>query len=85
MESCYPLAFGVPASIMILALIVFMSGKALYKINQPEGNMLVKVSKCITVSQLNYMLISSQILVETITKTNERNYNLYFLITACHA
>ncbi|CAL8070263.1 unnamed protein product [Orchesella dallaii] len=47
MESCYPLAFGVPASIMLLAIVVFLSGRSLYVITQPSGNMLVKVVKCI--------------------------------------
>ncbi|XP_047115520.1 solute carrier family 15 member 1 isoform X1 [Schistocerca piceifrons] len=46
--SCYPLAFGVPAALMIVSIIVFLVGKSLYVIKKPEGNVVLKVSKCIT-------------------------------------
>ncbi|XP_054707917.1 solute carrier family 15 member 1-like [Uloborus diversus] len=46
-ETCYPLAFGVPAAIMVVALILFICGKPLYTMHPPEGNIVVKVSKCI--------------------------------------
>uniref|UniRef100_A0A671QQC0 Solute carrier family 15 member 2 n=1 Tax=Sinocyclocheilus anshuiensis TaxID=1608454 RepID=A0A671QQC0_9TELE len=44
---CYALAFGVPAALMIVALVVFISGSGLYKKCPPEGNVLVRVCKCI--------------------------------------
>ncbi|XP_059503511.1 solute carrier family 15 member 2 isoform X2 [Stegostoma tigrinum] len=44
---CYALAFGVPAALMVIALVVFVSGSVLYKKLPPQGNMLVKVCSCI--------------------------------------
>ncbi|KAJ8352860.1 hypothetical protein SKAU_G00243360 [Synaphobranchus kaupii] len=44
---CYALAFGVPAVLMIIALIVFIAGSRLYKKSPPEGNILLEVCKCI--------------------------------------
>ncbi|XP_053185159.1 solute carrier family 15 member 2 [Scomber japonicus] len=44
---CYALAFGVPAALMIVALVVFISGSGLYKRSPPQGNILLKVCNCI--------------------------------------
>ncbi|KAL7991799.1 hypothetical protein Chor_016055 [Crotalus horridus] len=44
---CYALAFGVPAALMIVALVVFITGNRLYKKTPPQGNILLKVCKCI--------------------------------------
>ncbi|KAM3607110.1 uncharacterized protein V6R79_001933 [Siganus canaliculatus] len=44
---CYALAFGVPAILMIIATVVFVSGSSLYKRNPPQGNIMGKVCKCI--------------------------------------
>ncbi|KAL6100349.1 slc15a2 [Pungitius sinensis] len=44
---CYALAFGVPALLMIVALVVFMSGSVLYKRTPPQGNILLEVCSCI--------------------------------------
>ncbi|XP_056145064.1 solute carrier family 15 member 2 [Lampris incognitus] len=44
---CYALAFGVPAALMVVALVVFIAGSGLYKKNPPEGNVLLDVCKCI--------------------------------------
>ncbi|CAH2223630.1 solute carrier family 15 member 1 [Pelobates cultripes] len=46
-QSCYPLAFGVPAALMVIALIVFIVGSPMYKKVSPQGNIMVQVSKCI--------------------------------------
>ncbi|NWJ09984.1 S15A1 protein, partial [Crypturellus undulatus] len=46
-QRCYPLAFGVPAALMAVALIVFIIGSGMYKKVQPQGNVMVQVSKCI--------------------------------------
>ncbi|XP_004680348.1 PREDICTED: solute carrier family 15 member 1 [Condylura cristata] len=46
-ESCYPLAFGVPAALMAVALIVFVLGSRMYRKLQPQGNIMAKVVKCI--------------------------------------
>lgn len=50
MDDCFPLAFGVPAVLMVVAILFFVFGKFLYKILPNQGNMLVKVTRCIVVS-----------------------------------
>ncbi|MBN3306543.1 S15A2 protein, partial [Amia calva] len=44
---CYALAFGVPAALMIIALVVFIAGSGMYKKDPPQGNILLQVCKCI--------------------------------------
>ncbi|NXX47946.1 S15A1 protein, partial [Tricholaema leucomelas] len=46
-QQCYPLAFGVPAALMVVSLIVFVAGSGLYKKAKPQGNIIIQVSKCI--------------------------------------
>ncbi|NXU26828.1 S15A1 protein, partial [Thalassarche chlororhynchos] len=46
-QRCYPLAFGVPAALMAVALVVFVIGSKMYKKVQPQGNIMIQVSKCI--------------------------------------
>ncbi|MFT7807877.1 solute carrier family 15 member 2-like isoform X1 [Arapaima gigas] len=44
---CYALAFGVPAALMMVALVVFIAGSVLYRKTPPEGNILLDVCKCV--------------------------------------
>lgn len=46
--SCFPLAFGVPAALIFLAIVVFLAGQRFYKKIQPSGNVFLDVCKCIT-------------------------------------
>ncbi|XP_062301514.1 solute carrier family 15 member 1b [Scomber scombrus] len=46
-QQCYSLAFGVPAALMVVALIVFIVGSGMYVKTAPKGNIMVKVCKCI--------------------------------------
>ncbi|NWY41472.1 S15A1 protein, partial [Sylvia atricapilla] len=46
-QECYPLAFGVPAILMAVALVVFVVGSKLYKKVKPQGNIMLEVSKCV--------------------------------------
>uniref|UniRef100_A0A8W4FLG4 Solute carrier family 15 member 1 n=1 Tax=Sus scrofa TaxID=9823 RepID=A0A8W4FLG4_PIG len=46
-QACYPLAFGVPAALMAVSLIVFVMGSRMYKKLKPQGNVMAKVVKCI--------------------------------------
>uniref|UniRef100_A0A8C2AJI8 Solute carrier family 15 member 1 n=1 Tax=Cyprinus carpio TaxID=7962 RepID=A0A8C2AJI8_CYPCA len=46
-QSCFPLAFGVPAALMVVALIVFIAGHSMYIMESPKGNILLRVMKCI--------------------------------------
>uniref|UniRef100_A0A0K2T106 Oligopeptide transporter 1 n=1 Tax=Lepeophtheirus salmonis TaxID=72036 RepID=A0A0K2T106_LEPSM len=42
-DSCFPLAFGVPAALMVVALLIFGSGKVLnlYKLKNPTNNIIL--------------------------------------------
>ncbi|XP_051814860.1 solute carrier family 15 member 2 isoform X2 [Acanthochromis polyacanthus] len=44
---CYALAFGVPAALMVVSLVVFIAGSGMYKKNPPQGNILLEVCNCI--------------------------------------
>ncbi|NWV66630.1 S15A1 protein, partial [Malurus elegans] len=46
-QRCYPLAFGVPAILMAVALVVFIIGSKMYKKVKPQGNVLLQVCKCV--------------------------------------
>uniref|UniRef100_A0A673IS01 Solute carrier family 15 member 1b n=1 Tax=Sinocyclocheilus rhinocerous TaxID=307959 RepID=A0A673IS01_9TELE len=46
-QSCFPLAFGVPAALMVVALVVFIAGHSMYIMESPKGNILLRVMKCI--------------------------------------
>uniref|UniRef100_A0A8D0FVX2 Solute carrier family 15 member 1 n=1 Tax=Strix occidentalis caurina TaxID=311401 RepID=A0A8D0FVX2_STROC len=46
-QRCYPLAFGVPAALMAVSLVVFIIGSGMYKKVKPQGNIMIQVSKCI--------------------------------------
>ncbi|XP_073707284.1 solute carrier family 15 member 1b [Garra rufa] len=46
-SSCFPLAFGVPAALMAVALVVFIAGHKMYLMESPKGNILLLVMKCI--------------------------------------
>lgn len=51
-RDCYPLAFGVPAILMVVSLVLFVSGSSLYKKVPPEGNVVVEVTQACGVSVL---------------------------------
>ncbi|XP_015515414.2 peptide transporter family 1 isoform X1 [Neodiprion lecontei] len=46
-NTCYSLAFFVPAILMILSIVIFILGKPMYKIKSPQGNVVLEVGKCI--------------------------------------
>ncbi|KAM3677663.1 solute carrier family 15 member 1 [Ammospiza maritima maritima] len=46
-QQCYPLAFGVPAALMAVFLVVFVIGSRMYKKAKPQGNVMLEVSKCV--------------------------------------
>ncbi|XP_072242925.1 solute carrier family 15 member 1b [Leuresthes tenuis] len=52
-SQCYSLAFGVPAALMVVALIVFIVGSGMYNKTAPQGNIMVKVCKCIGFAMKN--------------------------------
>ncbi|XP_041662318.1 solute carrier family 15 member 1 [Cheilinus undulatus] len=46
-QKCYSLAFGVPAALMVVALVVFIVGSGMYHKTKPQGNIMLDVCKCI--------------------------------------
>ncbi|CAB3386070.1 Hypothetical predicted protein [Cloeon dipterum] len=46
-DDCYSLAFGVPAILMVVSLVIFVVGKPMYKCKKPGGNIVVDVCACI--------------------------------------
>ena len=42
-DTCYSLAFGVPAIFMLVATLIIIMGKPLYKMVPQQGNILVRV------------------------------------------
>ncbi|XP_028248722.1 solute carrier family 15 member 1 [Parambassis ranga] len=46
-QKCYSLAFGVPAALMMVALLVFIVGSGMYYKAKPQGNIMLDVCKCI--------------------------------------
>nr|XP_046259451.1 solute carrier family 15 member 1 [Scatophagus argus] len=46
-QECYSLAFGVPAALMVVALVVFIAGSGMYYKAEPQGNIMLDVCKCI--------------------------------------
>jgi solute carrier family 15 oligopeptide transporter 1 len=49
-QDCFPFGFGLPAVLMAVSIVIFVLGKFMYRILPIQGNMLVKVFKCISVS-----------------------------------
>lgn len=44
---CFSLAFGVPAVLMVVSVLIFVCGKPLYAMKPPSGNMLLGVGKVV--------------------------------------
>uniref|UniRef100_A0A0C9PUC0 Oligopeptide transporter 1 n=1 Tax=Fopius arisanus TaxID=64838 RepID=A0A0C9PUC0_9HYME len=47
-QECFSVAFLVPAILMIVSIIIFVSGKSLYRLKEPEGNVVLDVVKCMS-------------------------------------
>ncbi|XP_070494678.1 peptide transporter family 1-like [Chironomus tepperi] len=47
MDDCFPFGFGLPAILMAVSIVIFISGKFMYRILPIQGNMFVKILKCI--------------------------------------
>ncbi|XP_026809644.1 peptide transporter family 1-like [Rhopalosiphum maidis] len=46
-DSCFPLAFGVPAILMVISMVFFICGKNLYKIIKPKSSIITTSIGCI--------------------------------------
>uniref|UniRef100_A0A1I7TXQ6 Oligopeptide transporter 1 n=1 Tax=Caenorhabditis tropicalis TaxID=1561998 RepID=A0A1I7TXQ6_9PELO len=54
-DSCYPLAFGIPAVLMVIGTLVFMGGSFWYKKNPPKENVFGEVSRLMIKAVRNKM------------------------------
>ena len=52
-ESCYPLAFGLPAALMLIATLIFVGGVFSYKKLPAEGNVVLKILQAIFLAVKN--------------------------------
>ncbi|XP_067405743.1 solute carrier family 15 member 2 isoform X1 [Emydura macquarii macquarii] len=59
---CYALAFGVPAALMVIALVVFVAGSGMYQKTPPRGNILLEVCQCIGFAISNRLKNRSKII-----------------------
>ncbi len=55
-DSCYPLAFGVPAVLMVIATIIFTAGSFWYKKVPPKENVFAEVFHVIKVSTYRILM-----------------------------
>ncbi|XP_064646491.1 solute carrier family 15 member 2-like isoform X2 [Lineus longissimus] len=44
---CFFAAFGLPALLMLTAIVIFVAGRSMYKVNPPSGNIIGMFFKCI--------------------------------------
>ncbi|KAK0400130.1 hypothetical protein QR680_003370 [Steinernema hermaphroditum] len=58
-DSCYPLAFGIPAAIMVVSTVIFVLGSYYYKKVPPKENVIAKVAKAI--SKAIYNMITKSV------------------------
>ena len=59
MEECFAGGFGLPAVLMVLAIVIFSIGQPYYTEVPPKGNMFVKVCKCVGVNSF-FLILSSK-------------------------
>ena len=52
-DTCYSLAFGIPAILMAVATVIIVVGKPLYVMHPPQGNILTQVVGSIGVSRID--------------------------------
>lgn len=57
MDDCYPLGFGTPAIAMIIGFLLLLSIKSSYLRKPPSGNMLIKVIRCMMVSNNKFFFL----------------------------
>jgi len=55
MDDCFPFGFGLPAILMAVSIVIFISGKFMYRILPIQGNMFVKILKCIGVRIFKFL------------------------------
>lgn len=55
MPDCYPLGFGTPAIAMTCGFLLLLTVKSSYLRKAPSGNMLIKVIRCMKVSDARYL------------------------------
>ena len=51
-DTCFSLAFGIPAILMALATVILVIGKPFYTLKPPQGNIITSVAGAIAVSDV---------------------------------
>ncbi|KAI9144610.1 POT family-domain-containing protein [Paraphysoderma sedebokerense] len=60
-QDCFPIAFGVPSILMLIATFIFISGKKYYKVQPPSGNVLGSVVQIIKAAIANRKKYKKQV------------------------
>ncbi|XP_065218370.1 peptide transporter family 1 isoform X1 [Planococcus citri] len=60
-DSCFPLAFGTPAILMIVSVVIFVCGRRLYVIKKPKENVITIFFNCIARALKNKFFHGSQV------------------------
>ncbi|XP_015114798.1 peptide transporter family 1 [Diachasma alloeum] len=47
-QDCYSAAFFIPTALMVVAIVIFVVGKPLYRMEKPKGNVALNVIRCIS-------------------------------------
>ena len=66
-NDCYPLAFGVPAMLMVIAIAFFWCGRHKYKRAPPTGNIVWKVGKAVTYALKKKITTKVKIILKSIS------------------
>jgi hypothetical protein len=66
-HTCYSLAFGVPAALMLIATLILIVGKPLYVFKEPQGNVLTQVCGSVWVGE-NFVLHVIVILINVFNR-----------------
>ena len=75
-DTCYSLAFGVPAALMLIATIILVLGKNMYVHKPPQGSVMTQVIGSIWVSK-NFKYTAMPLRNGTLTKLVLLKFGLF--------
>ncbi|XP_053606765.1 peptide transporter family 1-like [Plodia interpunctella] len=93
-KDCYSLAFGAPALVVLLSIVIFLSARKRYVLKKPEGNILLDFIKCISLGVKNVLQKKTEKGVHWLDSTQhcydskfikdiKRTLSVLVLFTAC--
>ena len=83
-NDCYPLAFGVPALLMIMAILLFWCGRHKYKRVPQTGNIVWQVVKAISYALKKKVTVKVRIKLELGMSHTEHLQKDFFCIFGCN-